>query len=175
MLTPAQRSGAYFESGLYCAESVLQAIADECGILSAQIPRIATGFCGGMALTGGLCGALTGGIMALGLLYGRNSGTESRDAVYDRTRRLIEAFEHRFGSTRCTGLLGCDLSTPEGLATFERKGLEQSLCLKLTTETAGLVDRIIRCDNAARGTSHIDDGRSILPGGGPVDIDDLAV
>ena len=149
MLTPALRSKTYFESGLYCAESVLQAIADESGISSEYIPRIATGFCGGMALTGGLCGALTGGIMALGLLYGRNNGTESRDDVYDRTRRLIEAFEDRFGATNCTSLLGCDISTPEGLAIFESKGLEQTLCLKLTEQTAGLVDRIIRCKRAA--------------------------
>jgi len=149
MLTPAQRSRAYFESGLYCAESVLKAIADDGGISSKQIPRIATGFCGGMALTGGVCGALTGGIMALGLLYGRDSGAESRDRVYDRTQRLIEAFEHRFGSTNCTILLGCDISTPEGLATFESKGLAQSMCLKLTEKTAGLVDMIIRCRYAA--------------------------
>jgi len=53
VLTPAQRSRTYFESGLYCAESVLQAIADECNLSSEYIPRIATGFCGGMALTGG--------------------------------------------------------------------------------------------------------------------------
>lgn len=53
MLTPARRSRAYFKSGLYCAESVLLAIADEWGLSSKYIPRIATGFCGGMALTGG--------------------------------------------------------------------------------------------------------------------------
>lgn len=87
--------------------------------------------------------------MALGLLYGRNSGTESRDEVYARTQRLVEAFERRFGSTNCTSLLGCDISTPEGMVIFERKGLEQSLCLKLTEQTAGLVDMIIRCKRAA--------------------------
>ena len=102
-----------------------------------------------MALTGGLCGALTGRIMALGLLYGRSNGTESRDDVYDRTRRLIEAFESRFGATNCTSLLGCDISTPQGLAIFESKGLEQTLCLKLTEQTTGLVGRIIRCKRAA--------------------------
>jgi len=87
--------------------------------------------------------------MALGMLYGRNSGTDSRDMVYTQTRRLIEASEHRFGSTNCTILLDCDISTPDGLAIFERTGLEQSLCLKLTEETACLVDRIIRCKHAA--------------------------
>jgi len=92
---------------------------------------------------------LTGGIMALGLLYGRNNGNESRDDVYDRTRRLIEAFEDLFRSTNCASLLGCDISTPEGLAIFERKDLEQTLCLKLTEQTAGLVDRIIRCKRVA--------------------------
>ena len=143
MQSLAERSKAHFEAGLFCAESVLKAVADAGDIASDQIPRVATGFCGGMARTGGLCGALTGGIMALGLLYGRDSGTDSRDRVYQLTRELIDAFEARFGSTNCTVLLGCDISTAAGSETFERKGLEQAICLQITTETGRLVDEIL--------------------------------
>ena len=35
--------------GLLCAESVLNTVSDEAGIISPLIPRIATGFCGGIA------------------------------------------------------------------------------------------------------------------------------
>ena len=37
-----QRSRELFQSGLYCAESVLQAIAESQGIQSDLIPRIAS-------------------------------------------------------------------------------------------------------------------------------------
>ena len=52
----AQRSEALFQQGFCCAESVLQAIAESRGIQSELIPRIATGLCGGIAKTGGVCG-----------------------------------------------------------------------------------------------------------------------
>ena len=63
-----------FASGLYCAESVVMAIADAEGVESELLPRVATGFGGGMARTGGACGALTGAIMGVGLALGRSSG-----------------------------------------------------------------------------------------------------
>ena len=45
----SQRSRELFDSGFYCAESVLLAIAESQGIESDLIPRIATGFCSGIA------------------------------------------------------------------------------------------------------------------------------
>ena len=61
------------EDGLWCAESVLTAVSDEAGIVSPLIPRIATGFCSGTAQTRGMCGAVAGGVMALGIVYGRDN------------------------------------------------------------------------------------------------------
>ena len=45
--TVAQRSEELFQSGWYCAESVLLAIAEAHGIESEIIPKIATAFCSG--------------------------------------------------------------------------------------------------------------------------------
>ena len=36
------------------------------------IPKIATGFGGGIAGSGSVCGALVGGVMAIGIKYGRS-------------------------------------------------------------------------------------------------------
>jgi len=57
----SQKSRELFDSGFYCAESVLLAIAGHKGIQSDLIPGIATGFCSGMSRTCGMCGAVTGG------------------------------------------------------------------------------------------------------------------
>ena len=58
----SQRSVELFRSGFFCAESVLQAIAESLDIRSDLIPRIATGFCSGVARTGGMCGAVSGAV-----------------------------------------------------------------------------------------------------------------
>ena len=71
-----QRSLELFRSGYFCAESVLQAIAENQDIQSDLIPKIATGFCSGISRTGGMCGAVSGGIMGIGLVAGRNSPAE---------------------------------------------------------------------------------------------------
>ncbi len=55
---------------------MLLAVAESEGIQSDFIPKIATGFCGGVSRTCGMCGAVSGGIMAIGLFAGRNAPTE---------------------------------------------------------------------------------------------------
>ena len=103
-----------FAAGFYCAESVVLAIAKAEGVNSELLPRIATGFGGGMARTCGDCGALTGAILAVGLALGRSAATESVEPTFAATRRLIEDFEREFGARDCQALLGgCDLATPK--------------------------------------------------------------
>ena len=100
--------------GLYCAETVLADVAAEHGIESSLIPRIATGLCSGMARTCGPCGALTGGILALNLVLGRDNRAQSVERNYAAVQELVERFEQQHGSTQCQQLLGCDLGTVEG-------------------------------------------------------------
>lgn len=132
-----------FETGLYCAESVLAAVARELGIDSPLIPAIATGFCSGMARTGGPCGALTGGILALNLATGRHTAVETVEANYDKVQRLIQSFEDAHGATRCDALLGCHLGTPEGQRAFREQGLHER-CREYTASAARLAARLAK-------------------------------
>lgn len=116
----SERSRGLFLSGLYCAESVLLSIAEDRDIHSDLIPMIATGFCSGQARGGGQCGALSGGIMGIGLITGRKSPDESVEETFVAVRELIDGFNERFGSTSCMELINCDLSTDEGQAEFIR-------------------------------------------------------
>jgi hypothetical protein len=49
----ARRAGDLFDSGLNCAESLLVAFAEECGIDCPAFPGVATGFCAGVSRTCG--------------------------------------------------------------------------------------------------------------------------
>jgi C_GCAxxG_C_C family probable redox protein len=132
-----------FASGLFCAESVVLAIAKAEGLESALLPKAATAFCSGMARSCGTCGALTGAIMGVSLVLGRSSVNESVQPSYTATQRLIQEFEREFGSRDCQVLLGgCDISTPEGHAMFKEKKLGQR-CLQFTGKAAEIAARVI--------------------------------
>lgn len=143
MIDEAARKGrGFFESGLYCAESVLLAITQCKGIHSELIPKIATGFCSGVARTCGMCGAVSGGIMSISLFAGRTSPEESVLGSYDMTRKFLEMFESRFGSTNCRTLIGCDLGTEEGQNHFRTNNLREQ-CTLYTEEATRMAMSII--------------------------------
>lgn len=131
-----------YASGLLCAESVVSALASAQGISSEFMPMIATGFCSGIARTGGPCGALTGAVMGIGLDSGRNSSGESVQPTCAAKQRLVSQFEEEFGAKDCFELLGCDLSTPEGQTAFKEGNLNK-LCAKFVGRATEIAAEII--------------------------------
>jgi len=131
------KSGELFASGYCCSESVLMAVAGDKGIRSDLIPKIATGFCGGIAHTCNICGAVSGAIMALGMLTGRDKPEDPREELNSTIHKLMGEFEEKYGSTNCLELLDCDLGTQEGM----EKYLDNNLwgkCKELTEEATGM-------------------------------------
>jgi len=123
MIEDAVRRGReLFDSELLCAESVLTAVAEERGVSCELIPRMATGFCSGLARTGGLCGAVSGAVLSLGMAAGRDKPGESYDPTYALVREVIDRFEAAYGSTTCAGLTGCDFATEVGQQQFRDQG-----------------------------------------------------
>jgi C_GCAxxG_C_C family probable redox protein len=89
-------------------------VAESKNVQSELIPKIASGFCGGIARTSGICGAVSGAIMAISIFCGRGLPDEPIDKSYTPVKKLIEIFEKKFASTNCRQLTGCDLGTEEG-------------------------------------------------------------
>jgi C_GCAxxG_C_C family probable redox protein len=116
----------------------LLAVAEHMHIESSIIPRIATGFCGGLAHTGGMCGAVSGGIMAISLSLGRNSPADRRDRCYEAEQKFLKSFSTQFGELSCQKLTGLHLGTLEGQAAFKEK--EQ---IKQCTEYVGEAVRLV--------------------------------
>lgn len=137
------RSKQLFESGYGCAESVLLAVCESLKIESVLIPRIASGFCGGVSNTNGMCGAVVGGIMALNIVFGRNKTNESKDLNYKKVQQFQKMFAEKFGSTNCASLTDCDLSTEAGHLKFKelKVGLK---CADYTGEATRMVLDLIK-------------------------------
>lgn len=149
-LTP-QRSLELFKSGFFCAESVLLAIAESQGIQSELIPRIATGFCSGVSRTGGMCGAVSGAIMGMNLVAGRNSPDESIELSYTLTQELISRFEAQYGSSNCRQLIGCDLATEAGQLYFMENHLMER-CLQCAADATSMAVSLIAESHLSRTT-----------------------
>ena len=117
-------------------------VSESKGIKSDIIPRISTGFCGGLARTCGICGAVSGAIMAINLFYGRSLPNEPYDKSYIPVRKMINIFENKFGSTNCKALIGLDLGTEEGQKKFlSENKVEQ--CRNFTEEATRIAMSII--------------------------------
>ena len=138
----AQRSGELFDQGLCCSESVLQALAESRGIQSELIPKIATGLCGGISRSSNICGAVSGGVLAIGLCFGRSQPGQSPEESIRRVRAFLAKCEQRFGSTNCEKLIGCRLDTPEGQEFFKKHNLREK-CAGFTSEAARLASEIL--------------------------------
>jgi len=142
------RARELFQSGFKCAESVLLSIAEAQGIQSDLIPAIATGFCSGMARTGGMCGAVAGSVLGLGLVYGRQTADQSVDALYAVEKQFLQEFIRRFGCMSCEGLIHCDFNTEEGKAAYYAQNLQER-CYQYVEEAANLVMKLIE-DNVPK-------------------------
>ncbi len=131
---------SHAEEGFLCSESVLMALGECLGVFNEVIPRIATGFGAGIGRRGEVCGALAGGVMGLGLRFGRDIAEERDDGrrPYWYSTEFIQNFRARHGSVRCGDLLGLDLSRPEDAQRYREAGLWESTCRDLIAAAAGL-------------------------------------
>lgn len=75
--------------------------------LPACCVRMATPFAGGFAGTrDDMCGALSGGVLVIGALYGRTDPQTPRDRPYALVRTFAARFRSRFGTDVCRPLYG---------------------------------------------------------------------
>lgn len=126
---------------------MLLAIAEQQGIRSDVLPKIATGFCSGMARTAGFCGALSGAMMGIGLVLGRSAPGTSVDPAYTAVQTLLRRFQDQFGSTNCQELTGCHLGTPEGQARFKAENRALG-CYQFAAEAARIAAELIQSEQA---------------------------
>jgi len=130
-----QRTYDLFQGGLICAESVLTAVLEAADVAADDFaPQIATAFGGGVGrCREEMCGALAGGLMALGMLQGRAQADESWDGIASRAAEFREKVRAITGHTRCKDIL--DALGPQ-------ENLEK--CKRFTASTAGILHDLLQ-------------------------------
>jgi len=136
----------YFSNGYVCSEAVLKAVAEKHGIDSPLIPAIASGFGSGMARSeGGLCGAFSGGVMALSLVQGRTKADAPKDPLYHNVQTFKARFETAFGTCECAKLLGFSLSDADAGVKFKEGDCKAYKCDQYVAFAAEEVEKILTC------------------------------
>jgi C_GCAxxG_C_C family probable redox protein len=132
-------------SGYNCAQAVLHASRDEAGLGEDTALKIATGLGAGMGRKQEVCGAVTGGILVLGLRHGRGStdGRSATEQTYLKTRELMDRFAAIHGSCVCRELLqGCDLTTEEGQRRFKAADLLNEVCKPCVQTVVEILEQV---------------------------------
>lgn len=110
----SERAAYLFNNGYNCAQSVLLAMCEYWKYKNELIPKIATALGAGIGRCGSLCGALTGGVMAIGIKYGSGEPSlEKRLKAYELGSCFYRLFERENGNILCIKLVGYDLSNPK--------------------------------------------------------------
>lgn len=147
MSSRVQTAVERFNNGYNCSQSVLSSYSEQFGLDCEKAFRVATGFGGGMCMAG-TCGAVTGAFMVLGLKYGNSTAQDlhAKDKTYERVSQFTDRFMRRNESVECEQLLGCDISTPEGMKQAQDEGLFTSVCPRMVQDAAEILEEMLAED-----------------------------
>jgi C_GCAxxG_C_C family probable redox protein len=105
ILAAADSAAELFGNGFHCAEAVAWAVLEAVKVNPAQAAAHATAFGGGFGRSfEEACGALSGGLIAIGHLHGRSAPEGEWDVPAKLGAELRNRFIEDFGTTRCATL-----------------------------------------------------------------------
>ena len=129
-----------------CSQSVLYSFCDTLQLDKNFALKIACGFGAGMGRKEEVCGAVTGGIMVIGIKFGRGENDErtAKELTYNKTRELMDCFAQKHGTFICRKLLnGCELTTEDGQKQFKEKDLLNKVCKPCVKSVVEILETII--------------------------------
>jgi len=138
-----QQAVSTFQSGFNCSQAIVRTYGPDYGLSPLDGLRIGCGFGGGMRRAE-TCGAVTGALMILGLRYGPQhlADIAAKESVYAKVTEFCSRYESRCGSIVCRELLGCDISSPEGMERATVDGLFRTVCPKIVQTAAEILEEM---------------------------------
>ena len=108
---------ACFREGFSCSQAILSTYSNDFGLPRETALRAAAALGAGMGRLGEVCGAVAGALIVIGLKNGHTEATdkETKEKNYTLVRDFADRFRSRNGALCCRDLLGCDLTTAEGV------------------------------------------------------------
>lgn len=135
-----------FQDGLNCAQSVLTSFKDEINLSESDLLKISAGFGGGIGKLQKTCGAVTGAVIAIGMIDENLVATnrDSRDKLNHKIQEFNSQFKKIHKTSECRTLLGIDLISDDGAGQFEDQGLGELVCEKCIADSVNIVESIMQ-------------------------------
>lgn len=148
-------AAALFCGGYNCAQAVTVAFCDKTGLTADQAAKLSSGFGGGMGRLREVCGAVSGMLLVLDLLYGYSEpgNDQVKMAHYSVVQQLAGQFRDKAGSIVCREILKNPPSDPAPTprtAEFYRT----RPCARLVTLAANILDSYIAEQEGLHADTH---------------------
>lgn len=146
-MTRGDKAKEFFLQGYNCAQAVALAYSDYLGMDNDTIAKVISGFGGGMGRMREVCGAVSGAVLVMSMLYGYSDpkANETKMELYSKIQEVGADFKNENGSIVCRELLelqkkGFDSPTPEA-----RTGeyYKKRPCPELVKSSADLLEKFI--------------------------------
>ena len=96
-----------FMMGYNCGQAVAGAFAEKMGLTLDQAAQMTSALGGGLCRMRETCGAVAGGMVALGMIAGYSDPEDpmAKQLLYARGQRIMLAFKEKYGTLCCRELL----------------------------------------------------------------------
>ena len=137
-----------------CAQSAFFALEQHFELEGGPMLRALSPF-PGVALRGETCGAVTGAMLALGLVFGTDDGSGDLSTTYGPARELCQRLEELKGSLQCADLLeqgigrSIDFTSPIEFRDYSASG-GPAYCAGIVTAAVQIAAEIIERDRSAQ-------------------------
>lgn len=130
-----------FRNGFFCCEALMQAIRDNFELdVPKEVIAMSSGMAVGVGGSGCICGALNGGVMALGMFFGRTEPKGPKDPIVVKCKELTHELHDWFKANNGKNAICCRILTKE----FDMgKGEHKEQCIRFTGLVAWKVAEII--------------------------------
>jgi C_GCAxxG_C_C family probable redox protein len=144
-LGEVERTLALFKEGLNCTQALLSTYGPGFGLDRENALKVAGAFGSGMGM-GETCGSVTGALMVLGLKHTRVKGMDyfSKEETYDIAAEFITRFRERNSTIVCRELLGCDVTTRDGLREARKEKHFKKRCPKFVQDAAEILEEMLK-------------------------------
>jgi C_GCAxxG_C_C family probable redox protein len=125
-----------FGNGFHCAEAVAAVVLKELGEESMEAAAHASGFGGGIGATHEeICGAITGGVIAIGHIHGRRKPGGDWKKAAKASESLRKRFLEKYPSTICSTIIDSFEEQDQMAACKKLVHIVTTLTLEILTES----------------------------------------
>ena len=134
-----------FRRGCNCSQAVAAAFSDVTGRSESELMKIASPFGAGFGRNREVCGAVSGGCIVLGMLYGYDDigDTAAKSEHYALVREFMRRFSEKDGTYICRELLGGEAEIGGERSERTEEFYNSRPCLGLIRRAAEIIEEII--------------------------------